>query len=99
VLNKWSFRAGMSKQDTEIQDMKSTTEVEDPKRRQLLKKASGLAVYTAPALFALSQSASASSKPNRSAPNQAAPGRTAPGRAPANQTMSVGDPPPPPIDP
>jgi hypothetical protein len=44
----------MSKQDTEVQITKSTSEVEDPQRRKFLGKATKLAVYTAPTLTAIS---------------------------------------------
>ena len=85
----------MSKQDTEIQGTKTATEVEDPQRRELLTRATKLAVYTAPVLFTLSHPALGSSKPEKSAPGRTQPGKNAPGRTPGNHTMSFVPPDPP----
>jgi hypothetical protein len=83
----------MSKQDTSIQDAKPVADVEDPKRRELLRKATKLAVYTAPVLFTISQNAFG--RPE--APGKTPPGKSAPERSTGDSTtMSVGIPPDPP---
>jgi hypothetical protein len=80
----------MSKQETRIQNAIPVADVEDPKRRELLRKATKLAVYTAPVLFTISQNAFG--RPE--APGKPPPGKTAPGRT-LDDTISGGPPVPP----
>ena len=82
----------MSKQDSKQLEIQTATDVEDPQRRKLLRKATSLAVYTAPVLFTIATNAFGESTP----PGRTPPGKSAPGRSPDNRTMSIEPPPPPP---
>jgi hypothetical protein len=85
----------MSKQDTRIQNAIPVADVEDPKRRELLRKATKLAVYTAPVLFTISQNAFGRSEPTgRTASGKTSPNKVSPGRTVEDCPISCPPPPP-----